>query len=136
MAIPSDPHQGPPPARLVIAEEHPLALAGLRAMLAGEPDFEIVGEAATGQEAASLCQRMHPDLMLLNLRLPDDTLQAIAAIAQVCPWMRILIYVIHAEPEHLVQAQHAGAAGYLLKEASQQEVVTALRRVLQGETLF
>jgi DNA-binding NarL/FixJ family response regulator len=124
------------PARLVIADEYPYARAGTRAMLTGEPDLAIVGEAAKGQEAASLCQRMHPDLMLLNLQMPDDTLQVIAAVTQACPGTRVLVYTVHAEPEYLTQLQQAGAAGYLLKEASHQELVTAIRKVLQGENLF
>jgi DNA-binding NarL/FixJ family response regulator len=87
-------------------------------MLSGEPDLAIIGEAAKGQEAAALCQCVHPDLVLLNLRMPDDTLQVIAAITQACPRTRVLVYTFHVEPKYLTQAQQAGAAGYLLKEAS------------------
>jgi hypothetical protein len=67
----------------------PLARAGLRAMLAGEPDVAIIGEAAKGQELVPLCRSMQPDLVLLNLRMADDTLQAIAAIPQACPRTRV-----------------------------------------------
>jgi DNA-binding NarL/FixJ family response regulator len=132
----SKPHGGTSRARLVVADEHAFARAGLRAMLAGELDLAIVGEATSSQEVIDLCQSVEPDLVLLDLRLPGDALHAIAAIGQVSPRTRVLVYVIQAEPEHLQQAQHAGAAGYLLKEASHDELVTAIRRVLQGEVLF
>ncbi len=79
---------------------------------------------------------MHPDLVLLDLRLPGDVVQAIAAIQQACPTTRVLVYTVHADPEHLTQVQQADAVGYLLKEASQQEIVTAIRKILQGEDLF
>jgi DNA-binding NarL/FixJ family response regulator len=105
-------------------------------MLSDEPDLEIVGEATSSQEAIDLCRSEQPDLMLLDLWLPGDALQVIATIPQACPRTRAMVYVIHAEPEHLQQAQHAGAAGYLLKEASHEELVTTIRRVLQGEILF
>jgi DNA-binding NarL/FixJ family response regulator len=137
MATRSDPCCGAPPARLVIAEDHPLVRAGLRSMLAGEPDLEIVGEAATGQQAVEPCCSLHPDLVLMDLRMPEmDGLTATRVIEQQCPTTRVLILTISEERDLISEARQAGAAGYLLKDASQPEVVTAIQKALQQEMLF
>ena len=125
------------PARLVIADDHELARAGLRSMLAGERGLEIIGEAITGREALSLCRRLQPDLVLMDLRMPEmDGLAATRAIKDECPQVRVIIVTMHENPDYLFEALRAGAAGYVLKDATQREVVGAVRQVLRGESLL
>jgi DNA-binding NarL/FixJ family response regulator len=124
-------------ARLIIADDHELARAGLRSMIGGEPGIEIVGEAANGREALDLCRQIQPDLALMDMRMPEmDGLAATRAIKAECPRTSVIIVTLHENPDYLFEALKAGAAGYLLKDASQREVVTAVRRVLRGESLL
>jgi DNA-binding NarL/FixJ family response regulator len=125
------------PARLVIADDHELARAGLRSMLAGERGLEIIGEATTGREALSLCRRLQPDLVLMDVRMPEmDGLAATRAIKDECPQVRVIVVTMHENPDYLLEALKAGAAGYVLKDATQREVVGAVRQVLRGESLL
>jgi DNA-binding NarL/FixJ family response regulator len=125
------------PARLVIADDHELARAGLRSMLAGERGLEIIGEAITGREALSLCRRLQPDLVLMDVRMPEmDGLAATRAIKDECPQVRVIIVTMHENLDYLFEALKAGAAGYVLKDATQREVVGAVRQVLRGESLL
>ncbi len=136
MRTPSDPRYGTLRTQVVIADDHPLGRACLRAMLAGEPDLEIVGEAATGQEAVDLCCALNPDLVLMDVRMPElDGIAATRMIMQRCP-TRVLIVTISPVPDVSVDTRQAGAMGNLSKDVSHQEFVTAIRRVLQGERLF
>lgn len=122
------------PARLVIVDDHDLARAGLRAMLAAERDLVVIGEAANGQEALALCRRVAPDLVLMDVRMPVlDGLAATDAIKREFPAISVIIVTIYENPDYLFQALKAGVAGYVLKDATQREVVGAVRRVLRGE---
>ncbi|HWP28014.1 MAG TPA: response regulator transcription factor, partial [Chloroflexota bacterium] len=124
-------------ARLVIADDHELARAGLRSMLAGERGLEVVGEATTGREALALCRRLQPDLVLMDVRMPEmDGLAATRAIKAECPRVSVIIVTMHENPDYLFEALKAGAAGYVLKDATQREVVSAVRQVLRGESLL
>lgn len=127
----------PRPTRVVIADDHELARAGLRAMLSLYPDLEIVGEATTGEEARTICHLLHPDLVLMDVRMAGlDGLAATRAIKQESPGTSVLIVTMYDNLDHLVEALKAGAAGYLLKDATQQEVIATIRRVLHGELSF
>jgi len=122
-------------ARVVIADDHELARLGLRTMLAPEPDLEVVGEAATGHEAVALARQLQPDLVLMDIRMPDlDGLAATRAIKEDRPLTSILIVTLSEDPDYLLEALRAGAAGYVLKDASRREVVAAVRQVLSGES--
>jgi DNA-binding NarL/FixJ family response regulator len=125
------------PARLVIADDHELARAGLRAMLTGQRGLELVGEAATGREALTLCRRLQPELALIDVRMPGlDGLAACCAIKQECPATSVILITIHENPEYLFEALKAGAAGYVLKDISQRELLTAVQGVLRGESML
>jgi DNA-binding NarL/FixJ family response regulator len=104
-------------------------------MLADEPDIEIVGEAADGQEALELCRQTRPDLVLMDLRMPRmDGLAATRLIKQRYPGTSVLVITMHEDPDYLLDALHAGAAGYILKDADYDEVMSAIRRVVSGES--
>ena len=125
------------PARVIIADDHELARAGLRNMLAGDRGLELVGEAANGREAVSLCLELQPDLALLDVRMPEmDGLAATRAIKQACPATSVIIITTHDHYDYLLAALRAGAAGYMLKDISRQELLIAVRQVLRGESIL
>lgn len=127
----------PAPVRLLIVDDHELVRASLRFLLTGEPDLAVIGESSNGQEALDHCQQLQPDLVLMDLRMPIvDGIMATRLIRQACPATKVLLLTFSATPEHLAQAEQAGASGYLLKEANQQELVTTIRRILAGERFF
>ncbi len=121
--------------RVIIADDHELARLGLRTMLEPEPDLEVVGEAATGREAVGLSRQLQPDLVLMDIRMPDlDGLVATRAIKEELPRTSILIVTLSEDPDYLLEALRVGAAGFVLKDASRREVVAAVRQVLSGES--
>jgi DNA-binding NarL/FixJ family response regulator len=121
--------------RVLIADDHELARLGLRTMLMPETDLEVVGEAATGREAVDLSGRLEPDLVLMDIRMPDmDGLGATRAIKKMLPRTGILIVTLSEDPDYLLEALRVGAAGYVLKDASRREVVDAVHQVLNGES--
>jgi len=125
----------PQSGRIVIADDHELARLGLRTMRQPEPDLEVVGEAATGREAIELSRQLEPDLVLMDIRMPDlDGLAATRTIKEELPRISILILTLSEDPDYLLEALRVGAAGYVLKDASRREVVTAVRQVLNGES--
>jgi DNA-binding NarL/FixJ family response regulator len=123
------------PAKLLIADDHAMVREGIRSMLANEPDLQIVGEAKDGEEALELCRRFRPELVLMDIRMPKmDGLEATRAIKEVSPQTAILMVSTYESQEYLVEAVKAGAAGYILKEATKGQLLGTLRRVLDGET--
>ena len=123
------------PIRLLIAEDHALVRAGLRSLLSQIPDVEVVGEASSGREALDLVAREHPDIVLMDVSMPDlNGLEAAARIARQFPRVRTIILSMHAVEEYVHQALKAGAAGYLLKDADPSELAVAIRSVARGET--
>jgi DNA-binding NarL/FixJ family response regulator len=125
----------PPRARLLIADDHALVREGMRAMLASEQNLEVIGEAENGQEALELCRELRPDLILMDVRMPEmDGLAATREIKGKYPETRILILTTHESPEYLMDAIRAGAAGYILKDASKQGLLDAVWRVFRGQS--
>ncbi|HEU5100292.1 MAG TPA: response regulator transcription factor [Roseiflexaceae bacterium] len=133
----STPVQRATPARMIIADDHELARAGLRNMLESDRGLRLVGEATNGREAVVLCRELQPDLALLDVRMPDmDGLAATREIRQACPQTCVLIVTTHANPDYLLAALKAGAAGYVLKDVTRQDLLNTIRRVLRGEAVL
>jgi DNA-binding NarL/FixJ family response regulator len=123
------------PARLVLVDDHELARDGLRDLLTDVPDLEIVGEAADGREALELCRHTRPDLVLMDLRMPQmDGIEATEEIVQRVPDARVLVFTAYSERALLQRGLESGATGYVLKEASHETLLKAIEKVAAGET--
>ena len=123
------------PAQILIADDHELVRDGLKHMLGYEEDLKVVGEASNGREAVELCRKLQPDLVLMDVRMPEmDGLEATRAIKSEQPSVRVLIITIYQNPDYLLEAIEAGADGYVLKDAPNRQLINAIRRVLEGES--
>ncbi len=121
-------------ARLVLADDHDLVREGIRAVLEGEPDLAVVGEASNGREAVEVCREVRPDLVLMDVRMPEmDGLAATRAIKEELPETSVVMVTMHESPDYLLEAIKAGAAGYILKDAAGERLVEAVRRTLEGD---
>ena len=121
--------------RLLISDDHPVVRAGLRGMLSGEPDFEVVGEATNGKEAVALTGELNPDVVLMDLRMPEmDGVTAISHIKAEHPEMQILVLTTYESDADILRAIETGATGYLLKDAPREELFEAIRVVAQGKS--
>jgi DNA-binding NarL/FixJ family response regulator len=124
-------------ARVVVADDHDLARAGLRTLLSGERGLEVVGEATSGREALDLCRRVQPDLVVMDVRMPDmNGLAVTRAIKSESPATSVILFTMYENADYLVEALQAGAAGYLLKGASKGEIVSTVRQVLAGDSML
>ena len=120
--------------RVVIAEDHTLFREGLKALLSFEPEFEVVGEAADGFQAIKDANELKPDLILLDISMPRVTgMAAIKEIKRVCPSAKILVLTVHKTEEHVLETLRSGASGYVLKDASREELLVAMRSVLRDK---
>lgn len=116
-------------------DDHDLARAGLSSMLAHERGLEVVGEAGNGREALELCRRLRPDLVLIDVRMPDtDGLAATAAIKRESPRTSVIVVTMYEDSDYLAEALRVGADGYVLKGATKRELVATVRQVLRGES--
>ena len=123
------------PSRILIVDDHPLFRGALRRVLREEPDLEILGESENGLEALEMCQRLGPDLVLMDVSMPKmDGLEATYAIKREFPQTVVLVMTASEEPNHLAKALRAGAAGYVLKTAPPQQIIDAICGALNGET--
>lgn len=119
--------------RIVIADDHKIVREGLRWMLEDEPAIDIVGEADSGAALIELLDRVEVDIVLLDVRMPGMTgLEALETMRRTSPEVRVVILSMHDEPAYVRRAVELGAAGYLLKSADRDELVTALREVAEG----
>lgn len=124
-------------ARLVIADDHEIARAGLRTLLIGQRGVEVVAEAKDGREALEFCHRFQPDLALLDVRMPEmDGLATCRSIKQEIPVTNVILVTMHENPHYLLEAFRAGASAYVLKDVTQRELLTTIRRVLHGESVL
>ncbi|SRR6266849_5582032 len=126
-----------PPLRILIADDHPLVRSGMRALLNAAEDLEVVGEAATGEEAVTLAAALQPDVIVMDLRMPGISgIEATRRILQDSPSTRILVVTLFEDDDSLFAALRAGARGYVLKDASEVEVLRAIRAVSSGDAIF
>ena len=123
------------PARVLLADDHALVREGLRAVLEGEEGIEVAGEAPDGLRALEECRRLRPDLVLMDVRMPGmDGLEATRRIKAEMPKVGVVMVTMHENPDYLLEAVRAGAAGYVLKDASGERIAQAVRRTLSGES--
>ena len=119
--------------RVLLADDHALMREGLRALLVTTSDIEVVGEVSTGREAERQVVQLGPDVVLMDITMPDlNGIEAARVIHAKCPAARIVMLSMHATAEYVYRAFDAGACGYLLKEAAIDEVITAVRTVHGG----
>jgi DNA-binding NarL/FixJ family response regulator len=123
--------------RVVLVDDQALVRAGLRMILLGEPDLEIVGEAADGSAAVAVCHEQHPDVVLMDVRMPGtDGLEATRRLTAEPDGPRVLILTTFDLDDVVYEALRAGASGFVLKDASEERLVTAIRVVAEGGSLF
>ena len=123
--------------RILIADDHPVVRDGLRGMLAGEADLEVVGEAASGVEAVRLTERERPDVVLMDVQMPEmDGATATAEIAARFPETRVLVLTTYDADADILRAVEAGATGYLLKDTPRERLFPAIRTAARGETVL
>ena len=123
--------------RVVIADDHPVVRAGLRGMLEPESDIEVVGEATNGREAVSLVGRLEPEVVLMDLQMPE--LDGVAATTQIrdrYPETNVLVLTTFDTDADITRAIGAGATGYLLKDAPRQDLFRAIRAAARGESVL
>lgn len=124
-------------ARIVVADDHDLARAGVRSLLSGERGLQVVGEASSGREALAVCRQTRPDLVLMDVRMPDmDGLAVTRAIKREASTISVILFTMYENADYLVEALKAGAAGYLLKGASKREIIATVKAVLAGESVL
>jgi two-component system, NarL family, response regulator NreC len=120
--------------RVVLADDHAVVRAGLKAVLSAARDIEVVAEAKNGREAVNLVERFKPDVVVMDLSMPElDGTAATKEIVEKGLAARVLILTMHAEEDYLVPLMEAGAAGYLVKSAADRELVDAVRAVAHGD---
>jgi DNA-binding NarL/FixJ family response regulator len=125
------------PIRVLIADDHPVVRDGLRAMLATQPDMELVGEAATGTKAVECACALHPDVVLMDLQMPElDGPAAIATLREQAPEVRVLVLTTYGTDADITCAVDAGATGYLLKDAPREQLFGAIRAAAKGESVL
>jgi DNA-binding NarL/FixJ family response regulator len=123
------------PSRIVVADDHPLIRQALTTTIDEQPDLEAVGEATDGLEAVELCRRFQPELVLMDVLMPNmDGLEATRQIKREFPRTIVLVLSAVDDPDYLSEALKAGAAGYVQKGATTQETLDAVRKVLEGES--
>jgi len=121
--------------RVLLADDHALVRAGLRSLLNGMAEVQVVAEAASGEEALELAAREGPDVVLMDIAMKGMSgLEAAARMHERHPAVRVVILSMHSGEEYVLQAMRAGAAGYLLKDAATGELDLALRTVMRGES--
>jgi len=123
--------------KILMADDHPVVRAGIRGMLETQEDFEVVAEAENGQEAIDQIEKIKPDVVLMDLRMPEvDGVEAIGQIKESHPNINILVLTTYDTDADIVRAVEAGATGYLLKDAPREELFRAVRATAKGETVL
>ena len=122
------------PVSVMLADDHAVVRDGLRALLEGGNDLQVVGVAGNGREAVSEALRLRPDIVIMDIAMPElDGVEATRRIVERCPETRVLILSMYLSAEHIYRALQAGAQGYVLKESAGEEVVDAIRTLRAGK---
>lgn len=122
---------------MLLADDHPLVRSGIRSTLAREGQLELVGEATNGAEAVTLCSELGPDLLLLDLSMPDSSpLETIASVQHASPDTRILVLTAFDDDASIRSVMNVGVDGYLLKDEAPEALVRAILSIAQGDTWF
>ncbi|WP_327106773.1 response regulator transcription factor [Nonomuraea glycinis] len=125
------------PIRLLIADDHPIVRDGIRGMFAGDPDFEVLGEAADGAQAVELARALNPDVILMDLRMPVmDGVTAIKELVKLGLPARVLVLTTYDTDKDVLPAIEAGATGYLLKDTGREDLVRSVRTAARGEAVL
>jgi DNA-binding NarL/FixJ family response regulator len=125
------------PIRVLVADDHMIVRTGIRHVLESETDFVVIGEAGSGSEAISLATELRPDVVVLDISMPDQSgLEVAARLRAGTAAPRILILSMHNNAEYVLESVRAGAHGYLLKDTAAAELRTAIRAVCRGESYF
>jgi two-component system response regulator NreC len=120
--------------RILLADDHTILRAGLKMMLNAQPDMEVVGEAQDGRQAIQEALRLQPDIVLMDITMPDmNGIEATRQIKKLLPDIKVLILTMHEHEEYVFQALRAGASGYMLKEAADTELISALHIIQSGQ---
>jgi len=123
--------------KILMADDHPVVRAGIRGMLETQPEFQVVAEAENGREAFEQLEKLKPDVVLMDLRMPEmDGVEAIGKIKEKYPDINILVLTTYDTDADIVRAVEAGATGYLLKDAPREELFRAVRGTAKGETVL
>jgi DNA-binding NarL/FixJ family response regulator len=123
--------------RIIVVDDHPLLRQALCYTLGRQPDFEIVAEASDGEEAVKLASEVVPDIIIMDISMPKiNGIEATRQIKTTHPHIGILILTVYEDSEHIINILEAGANGYLIKTASDKEVITAIRALIVGETVL
>jgi two-component system response regulator NreC len=119
--------------RVLLADDHTILRAGVRMMLNAQPDIEVVGEASDGRQAITEAQRLLPDVILMDITMPDlNGIEATRQVKRLLPEIKVLVLTMHENEEYLFQVLRAGASGYMLKEAADTELISAIRIITNG----
>ncbi len=123
--------------RVLIADDHTILRSGVRLLLEVEPDIDVVGEALDGQEAIAKVETLHPDVVLMDISMPElDGLEATRQIKSRWPEVNILILTMHRSDEYFFETLKAGASGYILKVADTEDLVQAVRVTARGDVFL
>ena len=119
--------------KVFLADDHSVVREGLKLLLETEPDIKVVGDAANGRDAVSKIAKLRPDVVIMDISMPElNGIEATRRIVEVCPYAKVVILSMYSTAEHIFQAFHAGAYGYILKESAGSEVVKGVRSVNAG----
>lgn len=123
--------------KVLLADDHAILRSGLKLLLSAQPDLEVVGEATNGKEAVAMVKDLRPDLVIMDVAMPEmNGLAATDAIKKQSPEVKVLLLSMHENEEYLYRAIEAGGSGYVLKKSASEELIDAIRQVMEGQTFI